>query len=107
MILKQTLLSAGAFLVDDCSIAPKLGIYTPYPLILFIRSLQSTSLLPRGETLFHFNLIINSNPNPHHRIFKRQNPQNQNYSKTISKLVVAEFPHHFNGNIPKQFKNLS
>ena len=39
----------------------------------FIHShLQLTSLLPRGETLFLFALILISNQNAHHRIIPRQ-----------------------------------
>ena len=79
MILQQTWLSSGALLLDDRSIAPYPGINTPYALILFIRSLQLSSLLLRGETLFIFALIMISNQNPRHR----------NYSETISKLVLA------------------
>ena len=43
-----------------------MGIKTPWTPIIFIRSPQLTSLLPRGETLFHFTLIKISEQNRHH-----------------------------------------
>ena len=107
MILKQTLLSASALLLDDHLIAPQPGINTPYTLILFIRSLQSTSLLPRGEIFFHFNLIVNSTQILTIEFITRQVFHSQKYSKANSKLVFVKFPQLLLEKTPRQFQNLS
>ena len=75
---------------------------TPYTLIFQRRCLQSTGLFPRGQTLFHFPLIIILEFDPHSKIILRQSQNlslpnffidSSKCSKTNSKLVFAKFFH--------------
>ena len=56
----------GAFLLINYS------INAPYSLFLLVRLLPLTSLLPRGETLFLFPLIIILEFTPHSKFIPRQ-----------------------------------
>ena len=81
--------------MHDYLLAPLTGLNTPYTFIISIRSLQLTNLLSRGRTLFHFTLIMILEQKPCHWNNSKTISASlqRNYSKTISKLVLAEFLH--------------